>query len=144
MTTAPLFDNLFLSIPPPPVPFAPRSATSAAAAEKVTPMAEANRARVLALYRAGLRLTADEVADALTGDVLVWRPRVTDCRNAGLIVGTDEVRPNTRGNRCIVLRLATRDEMEAALRHHELATANGDKRAASLAAWVRAELEVAA
>ena len=131
-------------IPPPSVPFAPRSATSAAAAEKVAPMAEANRARVMALYRAGLRLTADEVAEALTGDVLVWRPRVTDCRNAGLLIETDEVRPNRRGNRCIVLRLATRDELETALCRHELAAANGDKRAASLAAWVRAELEAAA
>jgi len=120
------------------VPFAPGSETSKAAADKVTPTAQDNRERVLALFRAGLQLTADEVAERLGGDVLTFRPRVTDCRNAGLIVATDEARPNRRGNRCVVLRMATLDEMKSALHRHEL---QGTKQARAMADWVRAEME---
>lgn len=137
MISTPLFDDLFLHSPPA-VPFAPGSATSRAVAEKIAPRVQNDRARVLALFRTGKAYTADEVADALGGDVLTFRPRVTDCRNAGLIVKTGEMRPNRRGNRCDVLRLATPDEMAAALRRHEL---QDTKQAQALAAWVRAEME---
>lgn len=140
MISTPLFDNLFLpqSLA---VAYAPGSRTSYAAAEKIAATAQNNRERVLALFRAGASLTADEVAEMSGLELFVVRPRVTDCRNAGLIVETGEVRPNRRGNRCAVLRLATRDEMAAALRRHEL---EDTKQAQALAAWVRAEMEVAA
>lgn len=140
MISTPLFDNLFLPRPPA-VPFAPGSATSRVVAEKITPHVQNDRARVLALFRTGATYTADEVAEMSGLELFVVRPRVTDCRNAGLIVETGEVRPNRRGNRCAVLRLATRDEMAAALRRHEL---EDTKQAQALAAWVRAEMEVAA
>lgn len=134
---ASLFDTLTISRPLT-VPYAPHSATSRAVAEKIKPRVQNDRARVLALFRTGKTFTADEVADALGGDVLTYRPRVTDCRNAGLIMETKEARPNSRGNRCAVLRLATRDEMAAALSRHEL---EDTKQAQALAAWVRAEME---
>lgn len=139
MIETPLFDNLFLSQLPP-VAFAPGSSTSKAAADKIAPSVGGKRERVLALFRAGLRLTADEVAEAIDGRLLVWRPRVTDCRNAGLLVPTGETKPNAFGNDCDVLRLATRDEMTAALRLHD---AGSGKRVKAMAAWVRRELEAA-
>lgn len=146
MIATPLFDNLAFTALPPSVAFASRSATSAAAAKRIAPVVGGRRERVMELYRTGQRLTADEIAAALgeAGFIHRWRPRVCECAKAGLIVLTGQTRPSAFGeDQAGEYRMATRDEMEAALRHHELATANGDKRAASLAAWVRAEMEAA-
>ena len=145
MIATPLFDGLFLHDPLP-VPYAPHSATSRAAAKRIAPAASGRRERVMELYRAGQRLTADEVAAALgeAGFIHRWRPRVCECAKAGLIVLTGQTRPSAFGeDQAGEYRMATRDEMAAALSRHELAAKNGDKRAASLAAWVRAEMEAA-
>ena len=146
MTQTTFLDTIAPALP---VAFAPGSSTSKAAADKIAPSVGSKRERVLALFRTGLQLTADEVAEAV-GEPLLWarwRPRVSECVTARLLEDTGETRPSAFGSDpATVWRMANQNELARTLRHWELAaatatTAKDAKEAKAKAAWVRRELE---
>lgn len=99
-------------------PGSPRSprATSSAAKGKVASRALTLRERAFGLisdhtlvpYYGGL--TADEVAGLIGENVLAIRPRITELRDAGLIVASDRRRQSSLGNSSVVWMLKPRGE----------------------------------
>lgn len=75
------------------VPFQ-ASRTSRKAAEQLAPKVAGRREQVLALFRAGARLTADEAAVLLEWKPTQTRPRVCEAAKWGILVDTgSEFRP---------------------------------------------------
>lgn len=96
------------------VPFQ-ASATSRKAAERLAPKVADRRERVLALFRAGARLTADEAAALLGWKPTQARPRVCEAAKWGVLVDTGEERPSDDGAQMVVYRYATLPELREAL-----------------------------
>jgi predicted HTH transcriptional regulator len=66
------------------------------AAEKVKPQAAKRREQVFRYIEEHGPCTADEVAEALSIDVLSCRPRTSELVRLGRLIPTDERRPNRR------------------------------------------------
>jgi predicted ArsR family transcriptional regulator len=81
-----------------------RGGTSEEAAERIASRAETVRLQVLALLRAGGKLTADEIAKKLKLSVLSVRPRVSELAARGLIERTGGRRQNQSGMNAAVWR----------------------------------------
>lgn len=81
--------------------------TSKEAANAVEATGRAARLRddVLAYFKAGRQATADEVAEALSENVLSVRPRVAELKAAGLIVETGVRRKSSTGRSSHVWRV---------------------------------------
>ena len=75
--------------------------TSRAAASAIEPRAATLRAKVLALFEGGRRLTADECADLLDESILSIRPRVTELSAKGLIEDSGARGRTASGSSCI-------------------------------------------
>lgn len=77
--------------------------TSQQAAEAAAHTAPSLRLRVLqSIRQAPDGMTADEAAQALDASVLAIRPRVTELKDAGLIVQSCGRRKNASGRRAVV------------------------------------------
>jgi hypothetical protein len=78
------------------VPFQ-ASRTSRAAAARLAPKVAGRRERVIALFRSGARLTADEAAARLEWKPTQTRPRVCEAAKWGILVDTGKERPSDDG-----------------------------------------------
>lgn len=130
------------------VPFQPRSRTSRAAAERLAPKVANRREQVLALFRSGEQLTADEVAHRLDWRITSARPRVCEAAKWGVLVDTQTERPSDDGLPAAVYRYATALELANALRAAQNVAQYDDRpnRRAEAAIWarvIRAEMEAA-
>jgi hypothetical protein len=92
------------------VPFQ-ASRTSRKAAEQLAPKVAGRREQVLALFRAGARLTADEAAARLEWKPTQTRPRVCEAAKWGILVDTGKERPSDDGAAMAVYRYATLPEL---------------------------------
>ena len=128
------------------VPFQ-ASRTSRAAAARLAPKVAGRRERVIALFRSGARLTADEAAVLLEWKPTQTRPRVCEAAKWGILVDTGEERPSDDGAAMVVYRYATLPELCAALSEAEKCSKYGEpKQRAEAALWgsvIRAEMEAA-
>ena len=129
------------------VPFQ-ASATSRKAAVQLAPKVAGRRERVIALFRAGARLTADEAAVLLEWKPTQTRPRVCEAAKWGILVNTGEERPSEDGAAMVVYRFATLPELCAALNEAENCFNYGatQRESAEAALWggvIRAEMEAA-
>lgn len=128
------------------VPFQ-ASRTSRKAAEQLAPKVAGRRERVIALFRAGARLTADEAAVLLEWKPTQTRPRVCEAAKWGVLVDTGEERPSDDGSQMAVYRYATLPELREALNEAEKCSKYGEpKQRAEAALWgsvIRAEMEAA-
>lgn len=130
------------------VPFQ-ASRTSRKAAEQLAPKVAGRREQVLALFRAGARLTADEAAALLEWKPTQTRPRVCDAAKWGVLVDTGEERPSDDGAAMVVYRFATLPELREALNEAEKCFNYGatQRESAEAALWsgvIRAEMEMEA
>ena len=82
--------------------------TSAEAAERISAEAGTLRAKVLAIFRDGHELTADQVAEMLGKSVLSIRPRLSELVAVHLIEPTGRRRLNVSGMSADVMRLVRR------------------------------------
>ena len=129
------------------VPFQ-ASRTSRKAAEQLAPKVAGRREQVLALFRAGARLTADEAAALLEWKPTQTRPRVCDAAKWGVLVDTGEERPSDDGAAMVVYRFATLPELREALNEAEKCFNYGatQRESAEGLLWsdvIRAEMEAA-
>ena len=85
-----------------------RSGASQEAAEDMAESGRANRLRmkVRAYFEAGAVATADECAHALNEGILSIRPRVSELRNAGVLMPTGERRRSDGGKNASVWKWA--------------------------------------
>jgi hypothetical protein len=85
--------------------------TSKRAADEIAPSAKTIRdAAYKAICEAG-GLTADETAERIGVDFMSVRPRLTELKEQGLLIKTDETRPNLRsGKQASVYRITGLDE----------------------------------
>ena len=148
MTQLSILDIATVPALPVGVPFQPGSRTSRAAAARLAPKVAERREPVLALFRSGEQLTADEVAQRLAWKNTWARPRVCEAAKWGVLVDTQTERPSDDGSPAAVYRYATALELADALRDAQNVAQFDDRpnRRAEAANWarvIRAEMEAA-
>jgi predicted ArsR family transcriptional regulator len=79
--------------------------TSEQAAHEMAEDAATLRGKVLALFRRGMKLTADEAAVKLDRDPLSIRPRLSELRTTGHIADSGGRRRNASGKSAVVWEL---------------------------------------
>jgi len=92
--------------PYPEHPGSKRDGTSREAGDAIAADAKILRSLVLAALAALGPMTADEIAAAIGRSILSVRPRCTELRKMGRVVGTRERRKNASGHSAEVLALA--------------------------------------